>query len=122
MRYRRNESQTKLYIMNKIISAALSAKYPSIPVEVLVEIIHETPNPVLATEMLLGVYEKPKLHQEVLAIDGKKLTLVNIDEWRNQVFYWFLAEERVEKQKATMSIERWTSLKPVTKQEEDIFG
>lgn len=94
MRYRRNESQTKTLYMNKIIHAALSALYPKATIDQLVEIIHETPNPVMATEMLLGIYESPKL--AVRVTDGKtEFTLVNIDEWRNQVYYSVLAEERV---------------------------
>jgi len=45
--------------MNKIIKALLEAKYPTIDTESLLEIINNTDNPTVATEIICGLYEEP---------------------------------------------------------------
>lgn len=45
--------------MNKIIRIALENKFTGINFDALLEVINATGNPLVATEMLLNVYEKP---------------------------------------------------------------
>ena len=52
-------NQLNINTMEKIIKLALSGKYAGIDTEALMEVINATPNAVVATEMLLGLYEKP---------------------------------------------------------------
>lgn len=44
---------------SKILLFALAAKFPTIDVDALLEVVEATPNPIVATEKLLGVYEHP---------------------------------------------------------------
>lgn len=47
--------------MDKIIKALLQYKFEGIEIDALLEIINATPNPVVATELLCGVYEEPEI-------------------------------------------------------------
>lgn len=79
--------------MNKIIAAALSAIYPNVKIDNLVEVINATPNPIMATDMLLGVYESPKVSHVVT--DGQhEYRLLSVDEWRSQISYSYFVEEK----------------------------
>jgi hypothetical protein len=47
--------------MNKIIRAALTATFPGINIDAILEVINATQNPTGATEKLIGVFEEPVL-------------------------------------------------------------
>ena len=49
--------------MDKLIKALLGAKYPTANIDSLFEIVQQTPNAVVATEILCGVYEEPILSE-----------------------------------------------------------
>ena len=68
--------------MNKIIKLALGLSYPQDKLVALEEIIAATPNPTMATEILLGVYEKPQLPRKVKDKNGvvKILKEANLDK------------------------------------------
>jgi len=73
--------------MNKIIAAALAAKYNASDVQSLIEIINATPNPTMATELLLGCYEPLTLPTRVKNSKGDVLTMLSRDNWKNEVVY-----------------------------------
>jgi hypothetical protein len=49
---------------NSIVTIALSSKFTKEQMEGVLEIVHATPNPEVAVEILLGIYEQPKLPLE----------------------------------------------------------
>jgi hypothetical protein len=76
--------------LDKIIKIALKAKYPEINVDALIAVIQATPNPVMATEIILGDHDpvileplrRPKASHHV----GPYI-LTEVDEWNDKVFY-----------------------------------
>jgi hypothetical protein len=80
--------------MNKIIKALLQAKFPTLNVEDLLEVINATANPTIATELLCGLYEVPKIegfgkdiHSEVNRV------FLSFDKYNNKVFYSYNKRE-----------------------------
>lgn len=49
---------------NSIVTIALSSKFTNEQMEGVLEIVNATPNPEVAVEILLGIYEEPKLPLE----------------------------------------------------------
>jgi hypothetical protein len=58
------------------------------------EVIGATPNPEMATEILLGVYVQPKIPNTVVNAKGLEKTLVSVDYWTNTVYYSYEEEVR----------------------------
>ena len=81
--------------MNKIIEVALTGKFGTEAVTSLLEVIVATPNPEMATEILLGVYVQPEIPNAVINVQGLEKTLVSVDYWTNTVYYSY--EEEVKK-------------------------
>jgi hypothetical protein len=79
--------------MNKIIEVALTSKFGAESVTNLMEVVCATPNPEMATEILLGVYEKPEVPNIIFENNVKK-TVVSVDYWQNIVSYSFEEEVR----------------------------
>jgi hypothetical protein len=77
--------------MNKIIEVALAGKFTADAVPSIMEIIGATPNPEMATEILLGVYEKPVL-KDTGVRNNVVLTLISADYWNNSVIYEYQDE------------------------------
>jgi hypothetical protein len=69
--------------MNKIIEVALTGKFGAEAVKDLIEVIVATPNPEMATEILLGIYEEPIVPEMANA----NKTLVSTNHWTNTVTY-----------------------------------
>lgn len=81
--------------MNKITKLALGLSYPQDKISALLEIISATPNPVMATEILLGVHEKVKLPSKVKAQNGNVRVLKEANEWTDTVSYGYLKPKRI---------------------------
>jgi len=81
--------------MNKIIKLALGLSYPQDKLVALEEIIAATPNPTMATEILLGVYEKPQLDRKVKDKNGVVRILKEANYWTETVEYTFLKNKRI---------------------------
>ena len=81
-------------IMSKIIAVALTGKFGAEAVTNLMEVIGATCNPEMATEILLGVYEKPEIPNTIFE-NGTKKTVVSIDYWQATITYSY--EEEVKK-------------------------
>jgi hypothetical protein len=78
--------------MNKIVQVALNATFKPEQVNALIEIINATPNPVMATELLLGIYEEPVL-LDVINDKGIIKTLTSVNHWENNVRYSYDEEK-----------------------------
>jgi hypothetical protein len=81
--------------MNKITKLALGLSYPQDKISALLEIVNATPNPVMATEILLGVHEKVKLASKVKASNGNIRVLKEANEWTDTVSYGYLKPKRI---------------------------
>jgi hypothetical protein len=75
--------------MNKIIEVALAGKFTADAVPSVLEVIMATPNPTMATEILLGVYEEVKLETVVMDSRGCIKTMFNVNHWTGTVEYSF---------------------------------
>ena len=80
--------------MSKIIEVALTSKFGAEAVPNLMEVIGATCNPEMATEILLGVYEKPEIPNTIFE-NGTKKTVVSVDYWQATITYSY--EEEVKK-------------------------
>lgn len=80
--------------MFKIIESALTGKFGAEAVPSLMDVITVTPNPEMATEILLGIYEKPELPNTVFNAQGLEKTLVSADYWQGSVIYSYEEEVR----------------------------
>lgn len=82
--------------MEKIVKAALTAKFTNVNIEHLIEIINATPNTVIATEIMLGVYSEPKIAHK--RVDSKSsegvLTFKSYNKWDNRVYYSYTYVEK----------------------------
>jgi hypothetical protein len=78
--------------MEKIIKAALLSKFSAEALPSIMEVINATPNPILATEILLGTYEQPELPETTVSKD-KVRTLKSVDYWLDQVHYTYEVAE-----------------------------
>lgn len=81
--------------MDKIIQLALGLSYPKDKLLALLEVISATPNPTMATEILLGVYEKPVIPNKVKDSKGVVRLLKSKDDWKEEVNYTFLQPKRI---------------------------
>lgn len=81
--------------MEKIIKLALGLSYPQDKLSALQEVINNTPNPSMATEILLGVYEKPKIPSKVKTKDGQVRVLKNANYWIETVTFGYLKSKSI---------------------------
>ena len=81
--------------MFKIIEVALIGKFGTDAVPSLMEVIGVTPNAEMATEILLGIYEKPTFCNNVLDSRKRERTLLSVDEWNRNISYSY--EEEITK-------------------------
>ena len=74
--------------MNKIIKALLQAKFPTLNVEDLLEVINATANPTIATEVLCGLYESPKVEGFGKDTNSEvNRVFLSYDKYNNKVMY-----------------------------------
>ena len=83
--------------MNKIIKAALEAKFVGMDVSPVVDVINATPNPIVAAEILLGLYVQPVL-PETLPDTKTEVNrkIIDYDRFKNEVEYSYNSREAVE--------------------------
>lgn len=81
----------KEIVMQKIILAALKGAFPGVNLDALVQVVEATPNVVMATELLLGVWEEPEVlpYWRYKNNDGSisDRTLVEVNHWTGKVNY-----------------------------------
>jgi len=86
--------------MQKLIKIILENKFPDANVSELQEIINATPNPVVATEILCGVYEDPECaaqcsNNRLSGVKDTVKTFVSYDKWEQEVKYAYTHQETV---------------------------
>ena len=83
--------------MNKIIKAALEAKFVGMDVSPVVDVINATPNTIVAAEILLGLYVQPVL-PETLPDTKTEVNrkIIDYDRFKNEVKYSYNSREAVE--------------------------
>lgn len=79
---------------NSIVTIALSSKFTAEQIEGVLEIIHATPNPEVAVEILLGIYEAPKLPLEPVNLKNfesskRNIVLKSYDKFLENVSYTY---------------------------------
>ena len=92
-----NKMQNSSNKMNKIIKAALEAKFVGVDVSPVVDVINATPNPIVAAEILLGLYVQPVL-PEILPDTKTEVNrkIIDYDRFKNEVKYSYNSREAVE--------------------------
>lgn len=78
--------------MNKVTALLLSMKFPTLNTSDLMEVINATPNPVIATEIMCGIYEQPIFteHQEKKDAEYGVLTFKSFNKWSQKVDYSYV--------------------------------
>jgi hypothetical protein len=77
---------------NSIVTIALSSKFTAEQMEGVLEIVHATPNPEVAVEILLGIYEEPKLPVSPVNVKNfdstkRNIVLSGYDKFNEMVSY-----------------------------------
>lgn len=72
--------------MEKIIKALLQAKFQDVNTDALLEVISNTRNPSIATEIICGLYEEPEIPLKVKN-EEIEYTFINYDKWNDKVHY-----------------------------------
>lgn len=78
----------------KVMYYALESKFGTESVDKIMEVVGATPNPEMAAEILLGIYEEPKIPNAVVNAKGLVKTATNIDYWGHRVSYSYEEETR----------------------------
>lgn len=73
--------------MDKIIAVALKAQFPGINIDAVLEVINATPNPVVAAETLLGIYEEPIIANHSMVERNAVCRFVSFDKYKQRVSY-----------------------------------
>jgi hypothetical protein len=84
--------------MNNIISKLIAVTFPSANIEHLMEVINATPNPIIATEILCGIYQEPVIPTKVLTreykgSEARECTFKSFDKWLDAVTYTYSKEK-----------------------------
>jgi len=78
--------------MQSILTVALGTIFPKENIKSIMEVIGATPNPEVATQILLGIYVEPVVQQS--AIKGDNECVFNsYDKWSNTVNYTYLVND-----------------------------
>ena len=76
--------------MNKLSRLLLEKSIVGVDINALVEILDATPNPEMAVEIVLGVYEAPEVSETPMYDMGKQkdfVRMLSYDKWSDQVLY-----------------------------------
>lgn len=85
---------------NSIVTIALSSKFTAEQMEGVLEIVHATPNPEVAVEILLGIYEEPKLPVSPVNVKNfdstkRNIVLSGYDKFNELVSYKYYTMKTV---------------------------
>jgi hypothetical protein len=79
--------------MVTIVEVALATKFDEKQIPKILEVIGATPNPEMATEILLGIYEQPVL-KDTAVRNNVVLYLTSADYWNSRVNYEYQDESK----------------------------
>lgn len=83
--------------MEKIIRIALEARYPEI--DALIEVVNATANPTIAAEILLGIYEEPKIPSYPCERwisyneERKNIKFISFEKFKQEITYSYQTPE-----------------------------
>lgn len=80
--------------MKTIETIALGTIFPEQNIDAILEIVSATPNPTLALNIILGIYQEPTL-KNTSVINNNLCTLVNYDKWEGRVNYKYETNKKV---------------------------
>jgi hypothetical protein len=78
--------------MQTILTVALGTIFPKENIESIMEVIGATPNPDIATAILLGIYEEPIVQTSAVKND-RECYFISYDKWSNLVYYWYMEQD-----------------------------
>ena len=79
--------------MKTIVEVALATKFDEKQIPNILEVIGATPNPEMATEILLGIYEQPVL-KDTAVRNNVVLYMISADYWTSRVNYEYQDESK----------------------------
>lgn len=80
--------------MKTIETIALGTIFPEQNIDAILEVASATPNPTLALNIILGIYQEPTL-KNTSVINNNLCTLVNYDKWEDRVNYKYETNKKV---------------------------
>jgi len=80
--------------MEKLIKCALGTKFKTEQLDSVMEVINATPNPSVAVEILLGLYEEPFFVSRRTVRDIEYI-FQSFDKWSNQVSYTYTRNKKI---------------------------
>lgn len=78
--------------METILTVALGTVFPKQDIESIMEVINATPNPDIATQILLGIYEEPVI-QASAVYNNKDCYFISYDKWDDKVNYYYMIND-----------------------------
>jgi len=78
--------------MQTILTVALGTIFPKENIESIMEVIGATPNPDIATAILLGIYEQPVIQASAVH-DNKDCHFISYNKWDDQVHYSYMIKD-----------------------------
>lgn len=78
--------------MQTILTVALGTIFPKENIESIMEVIGATPNPDIATAILLGIYKEPVIQGSAVKND-RDCYFISYDKWSNLVHYWYMEQD-----------------------------
>jgi len=88
--------QIKINKMNKLSRLLLEKSIVGVDINALIEILDATPNPEMAVEIVLGVYEAPEISETPMYDMGKQkdfVRMVSYDKWSDEVNYEYRSKK-----------------------------
>jgi len=92
--FEKKSEMNSLITPNVVQKKLLSLMYPSMDVDLLMEVIEATPNPEIATQIMCGLYAEPVIVKDKL-YEGIARTLVSYNKWNDTVEYSYQRETTV---------------------------
>jgi hypothetical protein len=78
--------------METILTVALGTIFPKENIKSIMEVISATPNPDIATQILLGIYEEPVI-QSSAVYDDRDCYFISYNKWDDQVQYSYMIKD-----------------------------
>jgi len=78
--------------METILTVALGTVFPKQDIESIIEVINATPNPEIATQILLGIYEEPVI-QHSAVYNNKDCYFISYNKWDEKVNYYYMIND-----------------------------
>ena len=78
--------------METILTVALGTVFPKQDIESIMEVINATPNPEIATQILLGIYEEPVI-QSSAVYNNKDCYFISYNKWDEKINYYYMIND-----------------------------